>query len=1155
MKISNFLRIQNWQLIIILSFICSFNLAAQWSFNTMGNNYTHPTFSNLKANTNGNISVTYSGQRLNNSLVPEGIVLKGNFLYNQQVYDDAIALGIENALNTIPKEKWFKAKVGVSQTIQLNYQYNKYNNIASQPQQENSFTATNGILLGSKDAGFQFQNTGSIPTKSNETTNGSNVVSGTFTSTITFAQGSTRGYVIIPIQESVTNFSQQCDRALPPRCWWNTANFDNVIILPFVVEGPIIDISENNAVPILGRFREPAIPQMILHNPPGDGSFASFQTLQEACRSMSQSLTTEESNAGKLNITLGIAGSAGLFITTNFEFSVTASASVGAGNTQMKSNGQQNCVSILNSISTVPGAARANEGSIYLGYSSEIAYGMYPSVFINTSPTLNFEKDTSVIFGVVPNSASPFYFSKTNILNDIAQRQAIVNNPATTAKNRHEAQNQISIWRQVLVKDSINVNNPNAEVIAPTFEMPELAVLSQTATQTISTSETFDVTHFLEFGAGISFVIKVGGSGVDGGYEFKTKKTMGASVSNSNSSTTIINYSLFDNDPGDKLFVKIVRDKTYGTPIFLLDSALSRTSAPYEGGYPRDQPSLRFSASPANSSYIVPNVPVGTQSIFGLNICNNSNEQRTYNLRIDPNSNGNSAIIGLSGTSGNTEFGPFIVDANSCRPNIAFAFVTQANAAALSSADLNFQLYAANDLNRISNIYATCNWGDYAFPTGISTGQTNFCQGSSTSLPLTANCNSGSIATWYNNPNSSIPIGTGSPFLQSPTGNTSYYVSCNSGIYNYKKFPANSVTVNPSPVAPIITESGPLSFCAPSSVSFNTYSANDNKVLSFIKANSQYVEVPHNNSLNLSTSFTFEAWVNYSGVNVTIIDKGNYDFLWELNANGNGNKLGYYERNTGWKYSNDAVPENTWTHVALTLQNGTLTFYINGVASGTAAVASAFQDNQPMNIGRQQPTYCVCNHFNGSMDELRLWNVAKSQAEIQASMKTGVPPNSAGLVAYYKFNEASGNNVIDATSNNNNGVFVNGPTRQLTITVPFNELNVLWAPLNTTAPSITATTSGVYTATVSNGFGCSASVSKTVSANSNAALVSLSSPNDDFSSGTIIRTASSTSGKLLAANKITGISRVSYQAKAIELNAGFKADPGTVFSAEIGGCN
>eukprot|EP01034_Spumella_vulgaris_P028498 gene28498-35357_t len=56
--------------------------------------------------------------------------------------------------------------------------------------------------------------------------------------------------------------------------------------------------------------------------------------------------------------------------------------------------------------------------------------------------------------------------------------------------------------------------------------------------------------------------------------------------------------------------------------------------------------------------------------------------------------------------------------------------------------------------------------------------------------------------------------------------------------------------------------------------------------------------------------------------------------------------MGFYLLSTGsWVYSTGAVPQNTWTHVAITLN------------AGTAVVASAFQDNQPMNIGRQQPTY------------------------------------------------------------------------------------------------------------------------------------------------------------------------------------------------------
>jgi hypothetical protein len=67
--------------------------------------------------------------------------------------------------------------------------------------------------------------------------------------------------------------------------------------------------------------------------------------------------------------------------------------------------------------------------------------------------------------------------------------------------------------------------------------------------------------------------------------------------------------------------------------------------------------------------------------------------------------------------------------------------------------------------------------------------------------------------------------------------------------------------------------------------------------------------------------------------------------------------------------------------------------------------------------------------------------------------------------------------------------------------------------------------------------------------------VILISTADDYSTGVTQKTASSTSGKVIATNKITGTAKVSYKAKSIELNPGFKADGGTVFLAEVGGCN
>lgn len=366
-----------------------------------------------------------------------------------------------------------------------------------------------------------------------------------------------------------------------------------------------------------------------------------------------------------------------------------------------------------------------------------------------------------------------------------------------------------------------------------------------------------------------------------------------------------------------------------------------------------------------------------------------------------------------------------------------------------------------------------------------------------------------------------------------------------------------TIAVNPKPETPVITANGPLTFCEGGSVTLSSNTGNNN-ALTFSQAASQYVTVPHSPSINLGATFTMEAWVNYSAMNSTIVDKGDYNFLWQLNAtghlNGSANLMGFYQKNPHkWYYTDRPVPPNTWSHVAVTFDNGTLTFYINGVNAGTHSGVSHPEDNLPMNIGRQQLTHCQCNHFNGTMDELRIWNIVRSPAEIQANMNSTVPANSTGLSAYYKFDEGTGTTTADATPNNNHGTLINGPVWQTPSSYPLNTA-VVWTPGNIHATNLTATSSGSYTATVTNGYGCTGLASVNVNVNSNATQVTLTSPADDYSSVNILKTASSVNGKIKATNKVTGISRVTYNAKSIELNDGFRADNGTVFLAETGGC-
>ena len=63
--------------------------------------------------------------------------------------------------------------------------------------------------------------------------------------------------------------------------------------------------------------------------------------------------------------------------------------------------------------------------------------------------------------------------------------------------------------------------------------------------------------------------------------------------------------------------------------------------------------------------------------------------------------------------------------------------------------------------------------------------------------------------------------------------------------------------------------------------------------------------------------------------------------------------------------------------------------------------------------------------LNGQVDELRVWNVARSASDLQSTLNSCLTGNESGLEAYYNFNETSGTVLNDVTSNANNGTLTN----------------------------------------------------------------------------------------------------------------------------------
>ena len=210
---------------------------------------------------------------------------------------------------------------------------------------------------------------------------------------------------------------------------------------------------------------------------------------------------------------------------------------------------------------------------------------------------------------------------------------------------------------------------------------------------------------------------------------------------------------------------------------------------------------------------------------------------------------------------------------------------------------------------------------------------------------------------------------------------------------------------------------------------FPALSSVPGSALSFNSASSQYISVPDNAALELTDNLTFEAWVYPTGSgNMAILDKGNYNYLFEIRPNGNTG-LGLSSA-WGWIYSAGSVPLNTWSHVAVVFQTGTnaVKFYLNGSLLSQHTAPGALTTNTgTFAIGEQAPGNCNCNFFQGMMDEVRVWGVARTEAQIQSDMHQTLTGTETGLISYWQLNEGSGTVTADSIAGNN-GTLTNGPT-------------------------------------------------------------------------------------------------------------------------------
>jgi hypothetical protein len=122
-----------------------------------------------------------------------------------------------------------------------------------------------------------------------------------------------------------------------------------------------------------------------------------------------------------------------------------------------------------------------------------------------------------------------------------------------------------------------------------------------------------------------------------------------------------------------------------------------------------------------------------------------------------------------------------------------------------------------------------------------------------------------------------------------------------------------------------------------------------------------------------------------------------------------------------------SIANGQWTHVAATRAKatGVIQVFVNGTMDGTKTTTNLGSLTAPTLITIGADTI-DSHYFAGLIDEVRLWNVARMPTEIAATMHQRLTGNEAGLVGYYRFDDATGTTAVDASPTHGNATLSGG---------------------------------------------------------------------------------------------------------------------------------
>jgi len=213
------------------------------------------------------------------------------------------------------------------------------------------------------------------------------------------------------------------------------------------------------------------------------------------------------------------------------------------------------------------------------------------------------------------------------------------------------------------------------------------------------------------------------------------------------------------------------------------------------------------------------------------------------------------------------------------------------------------------------------------------------------------------------------------------------------------------------------------------------------RLMNSTSSNTGYVRGPNSAAFSLQT-FTLEAWVQRVGAGygfttdaggAGVITKpaegtvGDNLVSWHLGVLGTGAVLLnlVHTINSSGLYIETAPSATPLArhHIAATFDGATAKIYVDGVlgASGAWTLGSVYYGANDVLLGADNFGAGYYRRFDGFIDDVRIWDHARTAAQVADDVNCRLTGHEAGLVAYWPFDDST---LVDATGHGHNGAAV-----------------------------------------------------------------------------------------------------------------------------------